>query len=262
MRTPSPLKPLTLLLVLWLTAACEDSTATVTELPLAGREFLLESAEGFTAVAGTTVRISFVDGAPQDPNFQFDAGCNGHFGAYAVDGAVLTIEQLASTDIGCDEPLSTQDVWLSAFFTGSPTIELDADRLTISNDEATLVFLDREVADPDRPLTGRTWTVDTFLVDGGANRLGGDTDPTLEFGEGGNLTFFTGCNQGTGRFEAIATTLTLSDLSSDDAACEGLAGEKEVLFLGVIADGDVEFEIDAARLTLNRGDVGLSATTD
>jgi heat shock protein HslJ len=124
-----------------------------------------------------------------------------------------------------------------------------------------LVFLDREVADPDRPLTGRLWTVDTFIQGGAAGNFPLQSAPTLAFDEDGSLQVDSGCNTGSGKYTRSGDQLTLADLAYTEIACSGATAAAETMVQAVLRDGTLQLEIDRNRLTLQRGDVGLSATT-
>jgi heat shock protein HslJ len=230
--------------------------------PYAGREFLLESAEGFTPVADTTLRIHF-DEDHGEPSFGFHAGCNHHAGAYEVRDGRLVLMGLGSTAIGCEAALAMQDSFLSDFFVAGPEMQVEDGRLTFVGDSATLVFLDRELADPDRPLTGRVWTVDTFIAAGGASNVALTDAPTVRFEQDGSVEVFSGCNTATGSFAQSEGELTLSGLAYTERGCpDPRATQAEADVQAVLNDGSVRFEIEAARLTLMRGDRGLSATTN
>ncbi len=237
----------------------DDDTDPAVDLAaeLSGREFLLDSSEGFSLVEDTTLRLSF-----RDAELNFSAGCNSHFAGYTVCDGNLCIDGIGSTEIGCTPELAAQDMWLAEFFGSQPSLMLDADQLTITGAEATLVFLDSEVADPDRPLTGATWTVDTFIDGGAASNFALQDEPTLLFNDDGNVDLFTGCNNGSAEYAVDGDRIAFSNVITDDAACEGGANEAERRFIQVVTDGLSDFEIDANRLTLMRGDVGISATTE
>lgn len=250
-----------LLLGSGLTLGCASSASTPAA-QLAGREFLLDSADGFTAVTGTTVRVSF-DDREEGPSFALHAGCNHHSGTYRWEAGRFELSSLASTEIGCETALVAQDAWLVAFFTSSPTMSLDGDRLTFVSDSITLVFLDREVADPDRPLTGRTWTIDTFILGGAASNLPVSDAPTVTFGDDGTVDVFSGCNSGSGTYEQSGDRLTLSPIPYTERGCpDAAATQAESQVQAVLTEGEVDLEIEANRLTLTRDGRGLSATTE
>jgi heat shock protein HslJ len=234
----------------------EDPTTSLSGL--VGHQYLLDSATRFTPVTGTQVQIQF-----SDTEFGLHAGCNSLGGDYSFCDGKLCIASFGTTDIGCQPDLQTQDTWLADFFTSKPELLRDGDQLTVKSSAATLLFLDREVANPDRPLTGRTWTVDTFISGGSASNRNLSMNPTLTFNDDGTFAVFSGCNNGSGMWTRDAAELTLSAVSSTERGCvdEGLAAA-EADVQAVIKDGVLEVTIDAARLTLMRGDIGLAATTE
>ena len=136
--------------------------------------------------------------------------------------------------------------------------------MTLAGADATLEFLDRELANPDRPLTGRTWAIDTLIDGGAASTVPAQTTPTLVFRDDGVFESFSTCANGSGTYSVVDGELTVSDLGFEEPACpptgNPLIQDRILAVLG--GDGTVDFEIDAARLTLLRGTVGLSATTE
>jgi heat shock protein HslJ len=239
--------------------ACSDSAeGDGVQSQLVGRAFLLESSEGFTPVANTTVRVNF-----DERQFGFSAGCNSHSGEYSLCGGELCVEGLGSTEIGCAPELHAQDQWLAGFMTARPGLGLDGDRLTLSGVDATLAFLDREVADPDRPLTGRVWNIDTFIEGDAASNFLLQVPPTVSFGNDGSVQSFTTCNMGVGDYTRQGQELSLSGVAYTEEVC-GASGSAaaDTHIQQVLTDGTLALEIEADRLTLMRGDIGLSATSD
>ena len=90
--------------------------------------------------------------------------------------------------------------------------------MTFNNPEATLVFLDSEVATPDQSLSGVTWMVDTFIEGESATAYNLNEMPTLNFSDDGMVTFFSGCNSGSGSYVAEAGSISFSDISSTEMA--------------------------------------------
>lgn len=100
------------------------------DLDLNGREFTSTEVRGHSLVEGTSVRLTFEDGA-----IAAQAGCNTIFGGASWADGVLTSEgQLAMTMMGCDGDLPAQDQWLSDFLASEPDIVLDGDTLVLGND--------------------------------------------------------------------------------------------------------------------------------
>jgi heat shock protein HslJ len=240
-------------------AACSDPAAgDGVQSQLVGRTFLLQSSEGFTPVANTTVRVNF-----EQTQFGFYAGCNSHSGEYSVCGEELCVEDLGSTEIGCTPELHAQDQWLASFMTARPGLRLDGAGLILSGADATLEFLEREVADPDRALTGGVWNIDTFIAGGAASNFPLQVPPTLNFEADGNLGIFTTCNTGGGEYLQLGQELSLSGIAYTEEGC-GASGSAaaDAHIQQVLSDGTLALEIEANRLTLMRGELGLSATTD
>jgi heat shock protein HslJ len=227
------------------------------QVGLAGLEFVLQSAEGFEPVEGTTVRLSF-DGS----TLGISGGCNGTAGRYSVCDGRLCLSELNSTAIGCDAALNAQDAWLSEFFLASPLMTQSGARLTFEGPDATLSFLDREVADPDRPLVGPSWRIDTLIRGNGASAAASSTSasPTIEFRPDGVYGVFTGCNTGGGTYTVTDGSITLLGSAYTEEGCELPIVEGHII--EVLSAGTVAYEIEARRLTLTREDVGVSATTD
>jgi heat shock protein HslJ len=140
-------------------------------------------------------------------------------------------------------------------------VVLDAPELTFSTDDATLVFLDREVADPDVELTAGTWLIDSFIQGQGVTNYGFDTDPTIEFSEDGSFEFTTPCNSGSGGYEVNGDELIIGQASWTERGCVSeSAREAESIMLETLGAGSgVSFEIDARRLWIRAGDVGFGA---
>lgn len=220
-------------------------------------QYLLETADGFTPVEGTSVGIGVRDGT-----FGFSAGCNSHGGDYVLRDNVLLIDGLGSTAIGCDSALHQQDEWLREFFTSEPTVFFEGDRVVFSNGEASLTFLDRELANPDRPLIGPTWNVDT-VIDGEAAMGGDGIGADLKFEDDGSFVVEGPCNTGQGSFEVDGDQLTFSETAFTEVGCsDSTAGSFEAHLQEIFAPGSATFEIDAQRLSIQRGDAGISAATE
>lgn len=238
-----------------LVAACGDDGSPVASgaADLDGRQFVLTAASGFERVAGTTVSIRFDDG-----NVGADAGCNSIGGPYRLDGSTLVVEGLAMTEIGCDPDRHAQDDALAELLTEQPTVTLDGDRLVIETSATRLELLDREVADPDRPLVGPTWTLDTIITGEAASTVPGESTFTIRFDRDSSAIVVAGCNDaavpydsGPGDFPSAGEIQLGPATSSTDRTCP----EAERHLLEVLS-GEITYEIDVDRLTITNGDLG------
>lgn len=194
-------------------------------------------------VDGTRITLTFDDG-----RVGFHAGCNTHTGAVRDDAGRLVVTDMQSTEIGCDQQLHEQDAWLSDVLMQQPHWELSGDELVLRTETVDMRLLDRRVADPDRPLTGTRWRVES-LIDG-------DVVATVPVGEEAYLTFdgerfegSAGCNDVFGSAVPSPGRLRFGDVSHTDMQCDDAAMRLEAAVLAVL-DGEVTVQITADVLTL------------
>lgn len=244
-------------------AACGgDDTTPLTEpsatpVPaIDGKTYLSESVSGHDLVEGSVLRVSFDGG-----NLGAHAGCNQMGGAYTLEDATLVVGQMFMTEMACVDPpgLMDQEVWFADFLGDRPTIAQDGDRLTLTTGDVTVVFLDREVADPDRALEGTTWIVTSAI----------DASSVSSVSAGGSLVLAegvaqvsTGCNTGSGPYTLSddGSTIEFGPIGLTRMACvDDEAARLEQAMVEVL-QGTVTVEIEAASLTLMHGETGLQFT--
>jgi len=225
-----------------------------------GRTFLssdlTQDGEPRPLVAGTQVRLAFADG-----QVTVNAGCNTIGGTYRVEDGQLLFEGGSMTEMGCDPALHDQDEWVGEFLGSDPELGLNGADLTLSAGGVVMTLVDREVADPDRPLTGTTWTVTSLITGDAVSTVPDGAVATLEFADDGTVLVHTGCNSGSGRFEVSGSTLRFVDVAVTEMACDGPGGELEAIVLPMLGAGEIEFAIEAGALTLMAGDGGLGLTS-
>jgi heat shock protein HslJ len=245
-----------LVLVLLAVAGCGARTDGLsvsdqaTPEPLWGSTFLLT--EGYidgtptTIQAGTEVSLLFTE----DRRLVANAGCNTMSGPVTLDDGRLSTDGLAITEMGCDQPRHAQDEWLAGFLDGKPSWELAGGKLTLRGGDTELMLTERSVVDPDRPLEGTVWTVDT-LVDGetAGSTPAGAPPTTVEFGPD-RVSVFAGCNGGSANYRLDGDTITFDPL---EMTTKGCPGDIMVLESAVVAvlEGSVTFDVESAFLTLN-----------
>ncbi len=242
------------------TTTSNPGTTTGGDLDLDGRSFLSEEitdgGEPKVLVSGTQIRLAFDNGSVSG-----SGGCNSMSGAYTLDGDVLRTEALATTEMACDDDRMAQDDWLADLLGAGPTLALDGATLTLTTDTVELVMTDREVADPDRPLVGTVWQGTTIIDGETASNSAAVEAVELTFGSDGRVSVKSGCNSGSGSYDASSTTLssgtlTFGPIATTKMMCadEAMAVETHVLR---VLDGETDFTIEAASLTLTNGDIGL-----
>ena len=233
-----------------------DDTAVVSgdAYSFEGMDFVFQSAEGFELV-GDSFSIDFT----QDPReMSFGAGCNTHGGEYEVVDGVFEMSGMYATEMGCDMALMDQDSWLANFFMSSPSLVHDGDTVTFTGADATLVFIDEEVAIPDLQLTDITWEIDSYFDGDVASAYNLNVSPSLYFATDGTMTANLGCNGASGTYTENSGSLTITIDTITDAICEGDLNTVEGHIYNVISNTPT-YEIDGNSITLTAGDKGIGA---
>ena len=101
-----------------------------------------------------------------------DAGCNTIGGHYSLDGDQLSVARRSSTAMACDGAAArgTRTPGSRRCCRPGRRLALDGDQLTLTSGDTVIVFVDRETADPDRPLVGTNWKLETILDGAGRRR--------------------------------------------------------------------------------------------
>lgn len=203
-------------------------------------------------VDGTRIRLGFTDG-----QLGASAGCNTMGGGYRIEGGRLVFEGGGMTEMGCDDERHAQDDWLFEFLGSQPSVAQEGDKLTLTSGGTVIAFQDRETAEPDLPLVGTTWTVDSIISGDAVSSVPGDAVATLVFTDDGRVEVDTGCNTGGGTYEVADGTLRIREVVTTLIGCGGTAGQLEAAVMAVINAEELDFAIDAGTLTLMAGDHGL-----
>ena len=214
---------------------------------LEGREFIGTEVSGHELVAGSEVWLNFADG-----QLSANAGCNTMFGGYSLDGSTIVVDQMGGTEMGCEPALMDQDAWLAEFLESSPSFTLEGETLIVTAGGTSITLTDREVFNPDRPLEGTRWTVDTLYTGtgdtGAASSVPTEAEAFLEF-DGTNVTGSGGCNTLNGPATVGEGTITFGPIATTRMACaeDVMALEGQVL---EVLSGEVVYTIDGDVLTL------------
>ncbi len=218
-----------------------------------GRTWLSTGASGFEIVEGSVVRLSFEDGS-----ISANAGCNSMSGGYTLEGDVLRIGAMASTQMACDDPLMDQDARLSELLSSGPSVSVEGDELVLTSGDTSITFLDREIADPDRPLEGTEWTVTGVIANEAVSSGWGEAVATLTIADG-TVSVATGCNTGSGSATVGEGTITFGPIATTKMMCDDDAMQLEAAVLAALS-GEATYEIEAGMMTLMSGSQGLQLT--
>ena len=235
---------------LLLLVACGSRAASGGLNDLRGRTFLstglTENGQAKPLVAGTRIRLNFDE---EGRRIGANAGCN-HMGAEArVEGGRLVAGAMAMTAMGCDGGRGEQDAWLAKFLSSAPTVRLSSDELVLANDTTEVRLMDRRVADPDRPLVGTRWIVESIIDRETASSIPQGAVSQLLMSAEGTFTGNTGCNHMGGTVTMAAHTIRFAGVFTTKMACEQDRMRLEQAVLDVLHD-EVGYEIEADQLRL------------
>jgi heat shock protein HslJ len=175
-------------------------------------------------VPGTRVRLK----VRKDGTFIARAGCNHLSGVIMVIDGVLRIELAEWTLMGCGPELEAQDDWLAELLMHQPDCDVVGDTLTLTSGGTTLVLLDRRIAEPDLPLDGTIWTVESVVRgDGGPFEHYGGAGPATLILNGAQATGSTGGSPFTAAVTRDNRTLTFADVTLTPARPTGRAADLE-----------------------------------
>jgi heat shock protein HslJ len=255
----------TAVVILLLAGGCaDDDASTGGGGELTGRTFLSESVteggQDLGLVADTRISLNFTT----DGQVSANAGCNHLLGEVTITSERLEVGPMGGTEMGCDPQRHTQDEWLMGFLQSSPTWLLDGDRLTLTAGDTEIVLLDREVADPDRPLGGTRWLVDTIISGDVASSMRAGTEGSAWFVvEGERFTASSGCRDFEGNVVVGEDTLSFGDVVQTDPMCAEEYREVDGAMQAIFG-GEIEYSIEAGRLTFTQtgGEVGLGLHED
>ncbi len=253
----------TLLLVVTALVGCAGATVPggpAQPAGLAGRTFLssgvTRAGQPFALAPNTQIRLIF----NADGNLGASAGCNSIGGTWRLDGNALTFDGGGMTEMGCDEPRHAQDEWLVTFLASKPQVALTGNDLALKSGDTVISLVDREIAQPDLPLVGTTWTVTSIISGDAVSSIPDQAIATLQIAADGRVRINTGCNEAGGTVTVDRTSMQFVDLVTIDKACQGAAGQLEAAVVAVLNEDDLTWSIDASGLTIMAGGNGLQLT--
>jgi heat shock protein HslJ len=190
-----------------LLAACGDAeapsdTAPATpEDPLAGRTFIGDGidvdGEATLVPGGGRLEFSFRGAGDGSGTMGAHAGCNHLSADYRIDGSELVSSGVGGTDMGCPPEHHAFDELVTELLS-SPTFELDGERLILvaerPDGRLRAELVDVAVADPEPPLAGTVWTLESLLDGETVSSVPAGVGTVTMTMQDGELTVDTGCN--------------------------------------------------------------------
>ena len=220
---------------------------------------VIEDTKDRPMVAGTRISLQFFP----DGRMSAQAGCNHLGGTGTIEEDKLVLGEMSMTEMACDPARMEQDTWLGNFLGSRPAWSLVGDELVLQAGGVEIRLADREVVDPDRPLVGPRWVVDTIITGEAASSVPAGAEAFLLFDAAGGMTGSTGCAALTGTVEVRATSIVFpAPLPSPVPQCTDGKALDEAVRATLL--GEVGYSIEADGLTLTGPDghgLVLRATT-
>jgi len=202
--------------------------------------FVSSEVSGYDLAPDSEITLTF-DGDTLSVN----AGCNTMSSTYALEASVLKWTGTpAATMMACDDALEAQDRWITDLLTEG----MDAEG---TDGGADLVLTSGDVS--------ITFAAVPVRGDAASSLPAGADPPTLTIDEEGTVGVFAGCNSGSGTVEITDTTLTFSPIALTRMACETDQTFLENQVVAVL-DGEVDYTVEGATLTIENGSKGLVYT--
>ena len=214
--------------------------------------------EGVGALPGSA-RITLVFEGDQ---IRATATCNTLNAAYTVEANRLLLREIGSTQKNCVSPVWEQDEWLQRVLASGPSLVLDGHRLTLSSGTTVIEMLDRAVADPDRPLAGTQWDLDS-VVRGALVSSPPMPNAWMVLTDDGTTTWritgSDGCNSFGGTIQVDGDNIGPSEVLTTQVACPGMNEDPDPV---VVLDGGATYVIEGAELRITKSDQALIYRAD
>lgn len=218
--------------------------------------------------ARVTLTIEEVDGRLQAGG---TAACNSYGGVLQLDGTTWSLEQVAVTEMACDQPrMAAESAYLDALAqVGTWQVDGDVLRLTGGDVRLTLVRLPPVET---TALVGTTWVLDGLVSGTGdsaavSSVAAGVAPAELRLDDDGTFELFTGCRDFAGDWTTSGDEVTFPSWGQTDDSrgigadgeltCDAAAEEQEQHVLEVL-EGGFTATVDGRRLAVQQGAVGLT----
>ncbi|AOW92288.1 META domain-containing protein [Rhodococcus sp. WMMA185] len=220
-----------------------------------GRTFVSTSVAGDPIPGGGPLVLGFTDPG----RISFDAGCNQGSADVDLTGGKIVTGPLVMTEMACLGEAAGADAWIVNLLDTQPNWNLDGETLTLTTPTESVTLTDEQVARPNLPVVGTTWTV-TALIGPDATT----TTPALDrvearllIADDGSASGFTGCNQMVGTADVQETTITFGPWATTKMACAPDVADVERAVLAAL-DGQTDYTVESDTLRLTRADgIGL-----
>ena len=235
-------------------AACASSGAQQGG-ELTGKVWAVTDLMGKPLVADTGISAQFTT----DGKVSGSAGCNRYSGMYTVSGSNITFSSpMASTMMMCDQAIMDQESAYLNTLGEAKTYAVNGDQLTLTGGDVTQLAVYKAQS---QDLAGTNWEVTAY--NNGNQAVVGvleGTTLTASFGDDGNLSGNSGCNQYNGAYKVDGNQITIGPLASTMMMCSDPAGvmDQEAQILAALQSA-ASYEIEGNVLQLRTKDDALAA---
>jgi heat shock protein HslJ len=183
------------------------------------------------------------------------AACNSYGGELVSGSDGLHLENLAQTEMACEEPAMAAEAAFMSALARVRQIRRDGEELVARGEGVELRFT-ALAPPPTAELVGTAWILDTILVGDVASSPMGEP-ATLEFRADGTFTGSTGCRSFSGQWVEQGDQIIAPSWEMDASECAADIRAQDDHVVSVIGDGFIP-TIDGQLLTLvEPGGVGL-----
>ncbi|WP_072690898.1 META domain-containing protein [Rhodococcus marinonascens] len=234
--------------------ACSGDEQAVPADPT-GRTFVSTSVVGDSIPGGGPLVLGFSDAG----RLSMDAGCNQGSADVELAHGKIVAGPLVMTEMACPGEAAGADAWAARLLDAQPNWTLDestdGSTLTLTTPTTSVTLTDEQVARPDRPVTGTTWTV-TGLIRAGTTTTTPALDtvaPRLLIAEDGSASGFAGCNEMTGTADVQESSITFGPWATTRMACAPDVADLERAVLAALS-GRTDYTVHSDTLRLTRAD--------
>ncbi len=150
------------------------------------------------------------------------ASCNNFFGSYAADAGTLEIlAPIGATLMSCGEEADGRDTLLFTLLEQAAGYVLDADMLTLTDQNGNVIVVLTPQESDENPLFGRKWGWQGYydMSEENSFEVADPTQFSIEFFADGALTLQVDCNEGFGSYFAESGGIILHPAIENAAFC-------------------------------------------
>jgi heat shock protein HslJ len=187
---------------------------------LAGTAWKLQTLDGTKVPSSVVITIEF----DADGTVSGSGGCNNYSGTYTASGESVTIENVASTMMACEDPQASWEADYFEALAAASTWTRDGNTFTLTGPDGQpeMVFAK----------TFRFGATNWVLASIDGDDVPADVQPTLQFGEDGVVTGSGGCNDYSGPYTVKGRGIDIGPLVTTRKACAPEVMAVESNFLG------------------------------